>query len=686
MPNNPSVINPIVPRGVIVPDPNGVRLGDGRTRFNDLVLLPAGPPGPQGPAGAPGAPGAPGPTGPAGADGSGTPGDSLPSQPTHNGEALFTDGANPFWQAIPGGGDALTSATLNQFTDVSQTSGKTLTITENTTLAGGSLSGSNTGDQTISLTGAVTASGGTGALTTSIADAAVTLAKQANVATGTVFYRKAAAAGPPEVQTLGTLKADLGLSGTNSGNQSLDAAGDVTDTATPGTTVILATIKADAVTYAKMQNVSATDKILGRASALAGNVEEITCTAAARALLDDASSADMVTTLGVVSDLAYDATDWDGVTGVSPSKGAVRDVVEALTLGAGSTIPVTDNLIAGDGAGDGEDSGILVTDVLIPSNINTKLPAATLDLQVLDFADINLADVLSGSTYTLTPGFNYYGTVGTAAAKTFAFAVSPAFTPAYPPINIRIRITSLGTPPTGGLAFPSLIRETEAVASTSCAVTNVGYYTISFFKSADGNLHMVDDLPAAVTSGDVDTSVISDAAYDATAWNGDTDTAPSKNAVRDKFEALTDPTTLIVDTAYPTGWDTDTTHAPSRNAVRDIIAGGFKNPKRVDSISTSATPTINIDNFNVFKINSLGANITSITLTGTPSDYQELILQIKDNGAQKNLNFGSQFIFSSDLPQPANTQAGKYMVCTFMYVSTFSKWLMTGKLSNITFP
>jgi len=34
----------------------------------------------------------------------------------------------------------------------------------------------------------------------------------------------------------------------------------------------------DAITYAKMQNVSATDKVLGRASAGAGDVEEIACT------------------------------------------------------------------------------------------------------------------------------------------------------------------------------------------------------------------------------------------------------------------------------------------------------------------------------------------------------------------------------------------------------------------------
>jgi hypothetical protein len=51
---------------------------------------------------------------------------------------------------ISGGGDALTSGTLDQFTDVTQTAGKTLAITESTTLAGGTHSGTNTGDQDLS--------------------------------------------------------------------------------------------------------------------------------------------------------------------------------------------------------------------------------------------------------------------------------------------------------------------------------------------------------------------------------------------------------------------------------------------------------------------------------------------------------------------------------------------------------
>lgn len=59
------------------------------------------------------------------------------------------------------------------------------------------------------------------------------------------------------------------------------------------------TIDSDAVTYAKIQNVSATDRILGRSSAGAGDIEEITCTAAGRALLDDVDAAAQRSTLGL---------------------------------------------------------------------------------------------------------------------------------------------------------------------------------------------------------------------------------------------------------------------------------------------------------------------------------------------------------------------------------------------------
>lgn len=71
--------------------------------------------------------------------------------------------------------------------------------------------------------------------------------------------------------------------------------GDITVSASGATW----TIDAQAVTYAKIQNVSATDRLLGRSTAGAGSVEEITCTAFGRSLIDDADATTARTTLGL---------------------------------------------------------------------------------------------------------------------------------------------------------------------------------------------------------------------------------------------------------------------------------------------------------------------------------------------------------------------------------------------------
>jgi hypothetical protein len=91
------------------------------------------------------------------------------------------------WQSISGGGDALVASNLDQFADVTQTAGQTLSITSSTTLSGGTHSGTNTGDNAVnslysSLVSNATHTGDvTGDTVLTIANSAVTLAKTTGI-------------------------------------------------------------------------------------------------------------------------------------------------------------------------------------------------------------------------------------------------------------------------------------------------------------------------------------------------------------------------------------------------------------------------------------------------------------------------------------------------------------------------
>ena len=92
----------------------------------------------------------------------------------------------------------------------------------------------------------------------------------------------------------------------------------------------------DAISYVKIQDVTTTDRLLGRFSEGAGIVEEITCTAAGRNLLDDANISAQRTTLGLGTIATQDA---DGAT------------LSNVTITAGSITGITDIAIADGGTG-----------------------------------------------------------------------------------------------------------------------------------------------------------------------------------------------------------------------------------------------------------------------------------------------------------------------------------------------
>jgi len=116
------------------------------------------------------------------------------------------------------------------------------------------------------------------------------------------------------------------------------------------------------ITYAKIQNVSATDKLLGRASAGAGPVEEISCTSAGRALLDDADAASQRTTLGLGSAALLTADTDASLTADSDDNVATQKAVKAYVAansGAMTGAQILSELLTVDGSGSSLDADLL---------------------------------------------------------------------------------------------------------------------------------------------------------------------------------------------------------------------------------------------------------------------------------------------------------------------------------------
>lgn len=200
------------------------------------------------------------------------------------------------------------------------------------------LTGTNSGDQTITLTGAVTGSGAGSFATTlaanavataNVADGAVTLAKQANMATGSVVYRKTASAGPPEVQTLATLKADLGLTGTNSGDQAIKTVGGQSLLGSGDVTLVsIGAANRGALTGSGLTVTSGT--VAGRATAGSGALEELTIAPAFKIVSS------------VLKPNIESATDATGGT-IGNTSGAYSDLSNPLsvTLTTGTEVLIT---------------------------------------------------------------------------------------------------------------------------------------------------------------------------------------------------------------------------------------------------------------------------------------------------------------------------------------------------------
>lgn len=172
------------------------------------------------------------------------------------------------------------------------------------------------------------------------------------------------------------------------------------DTWSAGTTVGTSEIADDAVTYAKIQNVSATDKLLGRSTSGAGDVEEIPCTAFARSILDDADAATVRTTIGAAaSEQPFTvALFYPGI----PTASAL---VGAIAAPAGITTITYASAIAGS-SGKAMTAATAQTDFDVRKNATTSANGTSVGT-VRFAASGTVPTFIAASGFTLTGGTDY---------------------------------------------------------------------------------------------------------------------------------------------------------------------------------------------------------------------------------------------------------------------------------------
>jgi hypothetical protein len=99
---------------------------------------------------------------------------------------------------------------------------------------------------------------------------------------------------------------------------------------------------------------------------------------------------------------------------------------------------------------------------------------------------------------------------------------------------------------------------------------------------------------------------------------------------------------------------------------------------RVGSATSSATPTINTNIYDVYKLTAQAVDITSFTtnLSGTPTDTQFLEIIITGTAARA-ITWGSSFV-SSAIALPTTTVTTATLRVTLQYDSVLAKWVCVG--------
>ncbi len=97
--------------------------------------------------------------------------------------------------------------------------------------------------------------------------------------------------------------------------------------------------------------------------------------------------------------------------------------------------------------------------------------------------------------------------------------------------------------------------------------------------------------------------------------------------------------------------------------------------KRVQSVTDAATITPNADSDDCVDITAIAQAFTIANPSGTPTNFQTLIVRIKDNGTARAITFGSGYA-AGGVALPTTTVLSKILTLGFIYntANSLNKW------------